>query len=136
MVSIAQMMKVLPDGFEQACYNTKAIVRKRGVTSAGDLMLLSMFHLINGCSLLEISEIARITKLGDMSDVAFMKRFEQCGEWFKWIAERMKTSGMANYKKPEYLESYNVLGIDASDVTEKGRSSEHGVFIMPLTYLR
>lgn len=123
MVSIAQMMKALPDGFESACYDTKAIVRKRGVTSAGDLMLLSMFHLINGCSLLEISEIARLTKLGEMSDVAFMKRFERCGDWFKWIAVKMKPSGIANYAKPEYLSSYDVLGADASDVVEKGRSA-------------
>lgn len=123
MVSIAQMMKAMPDGYENACYSTKAIVRKRGVASAGDLMMLSMFHLINGCSLLEISEIARIAKLGDMSDVAFMKRFEQCGDWFKWIAAQMKTTGMANYEKPEYLAPYSVLGVDASDVTEKGRSA-------------
>jgi len=123
MVSIAQMMKVMPDGYENACYSTKAIVRKRGVTSAGDLMMLSMFHLINGCSLLEISEIARLAKLGDMSDVAFMNRFEKCGDWFKWIAAKMKTTGMANYEKPEYLAPYSVLGVDASDVTEKGRSA-------------
>jgi hypothetical protein len=115
-------MKALPDGFEQACYDLKAIVRKRGVTSAGNLMLLAMFHLLNGCSLLEISEIARLTKLGKMSDVAFMKRFERCGEWFKWIAGKLKSSGMANYEKPAYLAPYSVLALDASDVAEKGRA--------------
>jgi hypothetical protein len=113
----------LPDGFEKACYDQKAIVRKRGVTSAGDLMMLVMFHLINGCSLLEISEIARLAKLGKMSDVAFMKRFEQCGEWFKWVARELKSKGMANYEKPEYLAPYSVLAVDASDVAEKGRSA-------------
>lgn len=123
MVSIAQMMKALPDGFEKTCYDLKAIERKRGVTSAGDLMMLSIFHLINGCSLLEISEIARLAKLGKMSDVAFMKRFEQCGDWFNWIAKQLKTSGMANYKKPEYLNQYSVLTADSSTVTEKGRSA-------------
>lgn len=123
MTNIAQVMKVLPTGYEDACYSTKAIIRRRGVTNAGNLMVLSLFHLLNGCSLLEISEIARMAKLGEMSDVAFMKRFEQSGEWFKWIATQLKTDGMANYEKPEYLAGYSVVGVDASDVTEKGRSA-------------
>lgn len=123
MMDIAQMLKALPEGYERACYETKAIIRKRGVTSPGDLMMLAMFHLINGCSLIEVSEIARLTKLGQMSDVAFMKRFEQCGDWFKWIAKQLKTDGMVNYEKPLYLAPYTVLGVDASDVMEKGRSA-------------
>jgi hypothetical protein len=51
------------------------------VANPADLMMLALFHLQNGCSLMEMSEVARITKLGKMSDVAFMKRFEKCADW-------------------------------------------------------
>jgi len=122
MISVAQLLKEMPDGYEQACFDEKAIQRKRGITEPGDLMMLCLFHLLNGCSLVEISEIARLTKLGAVSDVAFMKRFENCNNWFKWILSTLVTDGAIQYQKPEWLKSYRVLAVDASDVTEKGRS--------------
>jgi hypothetical protein len=115
-------MRELPADYEKMCYESKAIERRRGVDSAGDLMLLVMYHLLNGCSLLEISEIAKLTKLGNMSDVAFMKRFEKCCEWFVQINAALMSAGMAAYQVPWWMEKYTVVAVDASDVTEKGRS--------------
>lgn len=71
----------------------------------------------------EISVIVKLTKLGNISDVAFMKRFEKCNDWFKWIISNIVTDGVITYKKPEWLNNYKVIAIDASDVTEKGRSN-------------
>lgn len=122
MENISYLMTWLPEGYEQDCYKEKAIVRKRGVTSPADLMMLVMFHLQNGCSLLEISEVARITKLGNMSDVAFMKRFEKCVGWFKGINEKLGAECWVNYEKPPWLEGKTLVGVDGSDVSEKGRS--------------
>lgn len=122
MESIARLMAELPAGYEDDCFEQGAIVRRRGVSCPADLMMLSMFHLQNGCTLLEISEVARITKLGKMSDVAFMKRFEKCGDWFKTINNNILTQGLIDYQKPKYLEEKIVVAVDASDVTEKGRS--------------
>jgi hypothetical protein len=122
MISIIEAMKELPEGYEEACYSEKAIQRNRGISNANNLMMLNMFHLMNGTSLIEISSVARLTKLGEVSDVAYMKRFEKCNGWFKWINERLVNNGIIEYKKPEWLERYRVLTNDASDVTEKGRS--------------
>lgn len=122
MESIARLMAELPTGYEDDCFEQGAIIRKRGVSCPADLMMLSMFHLQNGCSLLEVSEVARITKLGEMSDVAFMKRFEKCGNWFKAINIKIVTQGLIDYQKPKWLEEKNIVAVDASDVTEKGRS--------------
>ena len=122
MKSIIEIMKELPNGYEEACFTEKAIIRKRGISNPSDLMLLSLLHLVNGCTLIEISEIARISKLGTFSDVAFMKRFENCGSWFKWILAHIDITEIRNYEKPEWLNNYEVLALDASDVSEKGRS--------------
>lgn len=122
MENISYLMALLPEGYEQECYKTGAIVRKRGVTSPADLMMLAMFHLQNGCSLLEISEVARITKLGNMSDVAFMKRFEKCGMWFRGINEKLGAECWVDYAKPGWLAGKTLVGVDGSDVSEKGRS--------------
>ncbi|MDR2869065.1 MAG: transposase [Deferribacteraceae bacterium] len=122
MVSVAKLLREMPLGYEQACFNTQAIQRKRGITDPNSLMLLSLIHLIHGCSLLEISTIGKLSGLADISDVAFMKRFESCNDWFKWIISKLLAEGCTSYAKPTWLEPYRVLCIDASDVCEKGRS--------------
>jgi hypothetical protein len=122
MTSIVELLKELPDGYEAACYDEKAIQRKRGIDNPNDLMMLAMFHLFTGCSLVEISTIAELTKLGKVSDVAFMKRFEGCNNWFKWIIDKLIMVGSIENQKPDWLSNYRVLANDASDVVEKGRS--------------
>ena len=122
MAGAGALMRELPEGYEAACYETKAMERRRGIQSPDDLMLLSLYHLLNGCSLMEISEIASLTKLGKVSDVAFMKRFQKCGKWFEWVNEHLEWEGRIAYRKPSCLEKYRVLAPDASDVSEKGRS--------------
>lgn len=122
MESVARLMAELPIEYEDDCFEQGAITRMRGVSSPADLMMLSLFHLQNGCTLLEISEVARITKLGKMSDVAFMKRFEKCGDWFRTINSKIALQELIEYQKPEWIEERTVVAVDASDVTEKGRS--------------
>jgi hypothetical protein len=122
MENIARLMMELPKDYEEDCYKQGAIIRKRGVTNPSDLMMLAMFHLQNGCTLMEMSEIARITKLGNMSDVAFMKRFEQCGDWFRSINEKIASQCLIQYHPPKWLEDKTIIAVDATDVTEKGRS--------------
>ena len=124
MVGVAGLLRVMPEGYEEACYTTRAIVRKREIKDPNDLMMLVLFHLLTGCSLIEISEISKLAKLGDISDVAFMKRFSRCNEWFKWIltAIQKDNNGCTNYAVPEKLQKYRILAVDASDVAEKGAS--------------
>lgn len=122
MIGVASLIREMPKGYEAACFETKAIMRKRDIKDPNDLMLLSLYHLLTGCSLIEISEISKLAKLGDISDVAFMKRFRNCNEWFKWIISHTKSEGLSAYTLPESIMKYRVLAVDATDVSEKGRS--------------
>jgi hypothetical protein len=81
-----------------------------------------MFHLLNGCSLLEVSAIAELGGIAELSDVAFMKRFEGCAAWFEHINAEMANGAVCNYELPAWLVGHRVIAIDASDVVEKGRS--------------
>ena len=124
MIGVASLLRMMPEGYEEACFSTKAIVRKRDIKDPNDLMMLALFHLLTGCSLIEVSEISKLAKLGDISDVAFMKRFSNCNEWCKWIltAIQSSTSGVIQYTIPDCLAKYRILAVDASDVVEKGAS--------------
>ena len=124
MIGVASLLRVMPAGYEEACFSTGAIIRKRDIKDPNDLMMLALFHLLTGCSLIEVSEISKLAKLGNISDVAFMKRFSNCNEWFKWILTAIQntTPGIIHYSIPEKLSEYRILAVDASDVAEKGAS--------------
>jgi len=124
MPTVAQLLPLLDGAYEAKCLELVIIQRKRKIETPADLMLLCLLHLINGCSLVDISEIARLSNIADISDVAFMKKFAQCGEWFEWISSQIVTRELASYSKPSYLSAYRPIAVDASDVVEKGRSGE------------
>jgi hypothetical protein len=120
MLSVAHLIRGLPDNFEQLSFDSGAITRLRGIKTPADLMMILLFHLYSGCSLLEISEIGRISKLGNLSDVAVMKRLAGCKNWFLSINETLSGEALINYTKPDWLLDYDVTGVDASVVKEKG----------------
>jgi len=122
MTSVPQLIPLLPPSYETACYELGVIQRARSFKTPADLMMLILFHLLNGCTLMEISEVGRLTGMGEFSDVAFMKKFSQCAEWFKRISAELMRGAVADYPKPEYLDDYRAIAFDASDVVEKGRS--------------
>jgi hypothetical protein len=83
-------------------------------------MMMLLFHLFHGTSLVSTSVASKLLKIADISDVGFMKKFQKCGEWFRWIAEEIKLGFIIDYTPPECIKDYRLLGIDGSDVTEKG----------------
>jgi len=124
MIAISQLIRLLDSGYEETCYEMGIIKRQREIKTPADMMMLCLFHLVNGCTLMEISEIGRLTKIGEFSDVAFMKKFGKCAEWFQSISRNLIQGAVTDYIKPEYLKDYRVMAFDASDVTEKGRSGQ------------
>ena len=69
---IPQIYPFFAEGWKEKCFELGVIKRGRSIKTPEELMLLCLFHLINGCSLMEISEIGRLLKIGKFSDVAFM----------------------------------------------------------------
>jgi hypothetical protein len=122
MFSVSKIITLLPTGWQEKADELGIIQRRRELKSIEDLMLLALFHIVNGSTLIEVSEIARIGKIANISDVAFMKQFEKLEELFCWILEQIQPCQVTDFDIPEYLSDYRPLGVDASDVTEKGRS--------------
>ena len=124
MYSIAQLIPLLPKDYANKLIKLGKIKRWRGIKTPEDLMLLCLFHLHNGSTLIEIAEISRMIHIADISDVCFMERFALCGDWFKEICAELSPSLVADYEKPAYLSEYRPIGFDATDVVEKGRSGQ------------
>ena len=114
------LVKLLPSGYEQACFDKKAITRKRTIKNPLDLLRLILFYLSGNKSLVDVSHFALLSGIGKLSDVAFMKKFVQCKDWIKWLTENILPNPVMHYKKPGWLKPYRVLAVDASDIAEKG----------------
>ncbi len=80
---------VLPEGWQEAARLTGALRRARGFRDAASLLRVMLIHLVDGCSLRETAFRARAAGLTEVSDVALLERLRGCGEWFRWMVERM-----------------------------------------------
>lgn len=114
------LVKLLPQGFEQACFDKKAITRKRTIKNPLDLLRLILFYLSGNKSLIDVSQFALMSGIGRISDAGFMKRFIKCKDWIIWLTLHILPNPLIQYKKPEWLKPFQVLAIDASDIVEKG----------------
>ena len=109
------LVKLLPSGYEQACFEKKAIIRKRTIKYPLDLLRLILFYLSGNKSLIDVSQFALLSGIGKISDVAFLKKFIQCKDWIKWMTENILPNPIMHYKKPDWLAPYQALAVDASD---------------------
>lgn len=114
------LIKLLPDGYEDACYEKKAITRKRTIRNPLDLLRLILFCLSGNKSLIDVSQFALISGIGKISDVAFMKRFIKARDWIVWLTQHILPNPVIQYKKPKWLEGCQAVATDASDIVEKG----------------
>ena len=124
MENIEKMLKMLPQGFEEAATKTGALTRRREIKTAADLLTLVFLYVAHGFSYIEISVIARMKGIAKISDVAFMKRFAKCGKLIEWLLEKLNPQATAHYKKPDKFEEYDIKALDASVVTSGGKKRE------------
>ena len=120
--NVEELIDRLPEGYEQACYDEKAIERKIGLSNPVDLIRLVLMYLTGGYSQIEMSVIALELGIAQISDVGFLKKFAKCKDWLAWIVSKIIPKPIIEYSIPKWLEKYTVTGLDASDVKEKGRS--------------
>jgi hypothetical protein len=120
--NVEELIKRLPTGYEQASTDTKALLRKREIKSPVDLIRLVLIYLTGGYSQLEMSVIARQLGIAKISDTAFLKRFAKCKDWLSWIVSQIVPTPIIEYTSLSKFSQYQIVALDASDVTEKGRS--------------
>ena len=83
-MDINDLVKLLPSGYEQACYDKKAVTRKRTIKNPLDLLRLVLFYLSGNKSLIDVSHFALTSGIGKISDVAFNKDRRSRGGLDKW----------------------------------------------------
>jgi hypothetical protein len=143
-----QILGMLPVGFADNEHAKLALKRRRQVQTPADLLRLCLAYSVCDMSLRQTAVWAATIGLGDMSDVAVLKRLRGCSDWLgyiltRWLAERglstpkngrkiriidaslIQTPGQAtiNYRVhlSMRLEPFEIQSVDVSDL----KTGEH-----------
>jgi hypothetical protein len=82
------VLSLLPADLEDTARETGALVRKREVKSASDLLRLAMAYGLCGRSLRGTSAWSKFTQTAAVSDVALLKRLKRCGDWLSLLVSQ------------------------------------------------
>ena len=93
------LAKLLPEGWEQAAWDTKAFQRSRYLKTPGELLRLLLFHAVNGAGTRTTTAQARATGIANISAEALLKRLRTSGDWLRWIAA-MLVAGFRERSRP------------------------------------
>ena len=121
MENVEKLLEMLPSGYDEAAKETGALKRKREIKTSIDLLKLVFLYVANGLSHLEVSVVAKMKGIAQISDVGFMKRFAKCGKLIEWLLENLRPQATAHYSKPSKFEKYDIKALDASVVTSGGK---------------
>lgn len=114
------LTQFFPVGWEDKAKELGALVRKRKISSASDLLKLLMLHIAAKNSLVETVKKAKLSNIADISDVALLKRLKVSSDWLRWLAHEMLKSRGAKYRPPPEFVDYRILALDGSVISEPG----------------
>jgi hypothetical protein len=111
-----RVVSCLPAGCEEAARERGALMRRREIRSAADLLRLSMAYSTCDLPLRATACWAALQGLGDMSSVAVLKRLKRAAAWLGWLLWRLLAEDVEFGKAT----SRPVRILDASVVSEPG----------------
>ncbi len=110
------ILSLLPADMEETCRTKFALRRRREVFSAGDLVRLCLAYGLCDMSLRRTAAWASTIGLGELSDVAVMKRLRGCEAWLgHLVAHKLAERGLASN-----LPGLDVCVVDATSLTAPG----------------
>jgi hypothetical protein len=115
----SNLLSLLPDNLDEMAKKAGALDRKRKIKSADDLLRLVLASSLCEKSLREISAWAAVSGLGDLSNVAVLKRLRQTGDWLGMLITYILHRKVAF---PEGGGNLRLRIMDASGVSRPGAS--------------
>jgi hypothetical protein len=79
------IVTMLPKELDKSAKELGAILRKRNVQNAEELLKLGFAYSLGGFSLRETADWAQMAQVVNISDVALLNRLRKAKDWFGWI---------------------------------------------------
>jgi hypothetical protein len=110
------IVSLLPGNLEEMAEETKALVRRKGVSNAADLLHIILTYGVTDLSLKATAAWAVATDLGRLSSVALFYRVKDASEWLsQLIAAMLNTEAV-----PSVHSGLNINIVDASVLVGPG----------------
>jgi hypothetical protein len=110
-----QLLSIMPEGWEEKAKELGAFTRGREIKSVIDLLRLVFLYLTEGKSFSGTAALLELGDIGSISKKAVFTRFQKCGEWLRWLCERLCRKNQAIGEAPAWLGERKVYLVDASD---------------------
>jgi hypothetical protein len=120
-----QLLKLLPEGWEEKAKDLGALQRGREIKTPEELLRLILLYLTEGKSMAGTSAITNLSGTATMSKVAVFKRIQNSGEWLQWMCTHIYRKAGLLIEKPLWLKNKNVLLIDGSEDARGGKERLH-----------
>jgi len=122
------------EALDASARETKALLRRREITNAGDLLRLVLGYCLGERGLRSTAAWAASVGLADVSNVALLKRLRQCGDWFALLVGQVLAA-----TAPPACRGRLIRIVDATTVPKAGprarKNSElwriHSAFDLP-----
>ena len=107
---------MMPADLEETALSKLAMVRRRGVGSAADLLRLALLYGFCGFSLRQTAARAWLLGLGELSDVAVLHRLERAADWLGYLVmEFLHDRGLTRQ-----VPAVSVQVVDATSISRPG----------------
>ena len=106
----------LPDDLDESAEETGALVRRKGVDSAANLLRIILTYGVTDMSLKAVAAWASSTKLGELSSVALFYRVRGARDWLARLISTM----LDGEAKPLACTGLNISIVDATVITGPG----------------
>ena len=119
--NIDEITQYLPPNWKELAIETNAFTRARNIKTPEDLLALNMLYITNEGSFQITSAMMKLARGVSVNKNAVYERISGSGEWLRQMAQALCQKQGIGIMKPKFLGNKNVLLIDASDETTKGK---------------
>ena len=118
-----ELKPYLPSDWEAKAKELGALVRRRGIKTADELLALNLLHVKDGGSYQATSSLMKLTAGISLDKNAVYHRIKASWPWLRYMAEGVcRLQGIA-IPKPSFIGDKHVRLIDASDIALPGGTS-------------
>ena len=114
------LTKFLPDNWQHKAKELGALIRRRKIDNAENLLRVLLIHLADGKSFRTTSAYAQEANLCDINDTSLIHRLRAAKDWLHWMALELLKS-INNHPLPENIpQKFNIRLVDGSLISEQG----------------
>jgi hypothetical protein len=118
-----EIKRYLPEGWEAKAKELGALLRRRNVKTADDLLTLNLLYAAEGESFQATSSLMKLTAGVRLDKNAVCNRIKSSWSWLRWMARGACQKQGLVLPKPDFLGDRNAILADASDEAVPGSNS-------------